>query len=266
MKQVPGVSRRQLVVLGAALTATGAVVLALPVGLGWLHGLALSFLCVFLPVVAVVQLPPAGSIELVKSEAYASSAVTLVVLGGASFGLVRAGGGPGSPFTAVASVPLTLWVVGLVVVAMLVTLVFKWVSERLSLEEEPLLRAVIPRTSGEKWAFVGLSVCAGFGEEMAYRGYVLAMLAPLLGPTGGVVASSLVFGALHAYQGLRGVLRTGLLGAMMAVAFLATGSLWPVVVAHALFDVLAGVFLADFLMVPEDPHGVSGAEAGSGGI
>jgi len=141
-----------------------------------------------------------------------------------------------------------------------VTLVFKWASMHLGLSEDPILRALLPRSPGEKWAFAGLSVCAGFGEEMAYRGYVLAMLVPLLGAAGAVAVSSVVFGALHAYQGPQGVLRTAVMGAVMAGGYLATGSLWPVIFAHLLFDVLAGIFLADLLMVPDDVAGVLEAE------
>jgi membrane protease YdiL (CAAX protease family) len=150
--------------------------------------------------------------------------------------------------------------VALAGVGLVVTLGFKWVSMRLGLGEDPILRALIPRSRGEKWAFAGLSVCAGFGEEIAYRGYVLAMLVPLLGPALAVAVSSLVFGVLHTYQGPQGILRTAVMGAVMAGGFLATGSLWPAILAHTLFDVLAGIFFADLLMVPDEAAGVPEAE------
>ena len=69
--------------------------------------------------------------------------------------------------------------------------------------------------------------------------------------------SSLVFGLLHVYQGPLGILRTATLGGLLAWGFLATGSLWPSIVAHAALDVLLGIFLAERMMVPPDPSGVS---------
>ena len=75
--------------------------------------------------------------------------------------------------------------------------------------------------------------------------------------------SSSVFGVLHCYQGPQGILRTGVMGVVMAVGFLATGSLWAPILAHVLFDVVAGIFLADHLMVPEADVGVSAEEEGT---
>jgi membrane protease YdiL (CAAX protease family) len=126
----------------------------------------------------------------------------------------------------------------------------------LGLRESPLLRTLLPRTGRERAAFVALAVTAGVGEELAYRGYVISVLAGLLGPVGAAVLSSVVFGVLHAYQGPLGVARTAALGGLLAWGFLASGSLWPPIAAHALLDVVLGVALAERMMVPEDPSGV----------
>jgi membrane protease YdiL (CAAX protease family) len=52
-----------------------------------------------------------------------------------------------------------------------------------------------------------------------------------------------VFGALHAYQGIGGVVGTLVFGAVMMLLFLATGSiLWPIL-AHAIFDLRSLVLI-----------------------
>lgn len=119
-----------------------------------------------------------------------------------------------------------------------------------------MLRQLLPRSRDERKAFAVLSVAAGFGEEIAYRGYAIPVLVPLLGVTGAAVLSSAVFGVLHGYQGVLGIFRTGAMGGMLAWGFLASGSLWPPIIAHTLIDLVAGLWLGDRLLSPEGPAGV----------
>ncbi len=42
-----------------------------------------------------------------------------------------------------------------------------------------------------------------------------------------VLLSSAIFGLLHSYQGMNGILRTALIGLVLAVPFLLTGSILP---------------------------------------
>jgi membrane protease YdiL (CAAX protease family) len=57
-----------------------------------------------------------------------------------------------------------------------------------------------------------------------------------------------MFGLLHAYQGWLGMVRTAVLGMVFATSFLVTGTLWPVIIAHAALDVLGGLVLGETLM------------------
>jgi membrane protease YdiL (CAAX protease family) len=256
---------RRTLLIGALVASLVVLVLVFVAGTGWVHGGVLATLLVLFPAVAVAQVPLVRGTEVPRLEAYGSSAVTLVLLALASAAAAWWPGGSGLALEAPPWGVLGLWTVGLTVAGLGVTLAFKWGSMRLGLREDPILRALLPRSTGEKWAFAGLSVCAGLGEEVAYRGYVLTMLIPQLGLVGAVAVSSSAFGVLHCYQGPQGILRTGIMGAVMAVGLLATGSLWVPILAHTLFDVLAGVFFADWLMVPEEAHGVSEHEGGASG-
>lgn len=52
--------------------------------------------------------------------------------------------------------------------------------------------------------------------------------------------SCLVFALAHAYQGIGGILKTGLVGAFFMASVLELGSLLPAMVAHALIDIGQG--------------------------
>jgi membrane protease YdiL (CAAX protease family) len=225
--------------------------------LPWPDSAALVALLVLLPVLSVLQVRLLRGMEVERMPVYLGSAVSLVVLGGAAWAL----GSRDEGASAVGLVPLpwaafALWSGGLVAAGVALSAAFRRAAMALGLRESGLLRSLLPRTGRERAAFAGLSVAAGVGEELAYRGYVIPVLAVLLGPVGAAVVSSVVFGVLHAYQGPLGMARTAALGGLLAWGFLASGSLWPPIAAHALLDVVLGVALAERMMVPEDPSGV----------
>ena len=62
------------------------------------------------------------------------------------------------------------------------------------------------------------------------------------------IAAFSAFALLHSYQGVLGVVRTGVIGVTMGAVFLHTGSLWPPMVAHVLIDLVVGFVLAERLL------------------
>ena len=70
------------------------------------------------------------------------------------------------------------------------------------------------------------------------------------------VVTSVVFGAVHGYQGALGVLRTGTMGGVLAWGFISSGSLVPVMIAHTLIDLIAGIALGERLLSPRAVAGV----------
>lgn len=100
---------------------------------------------------------------------------------------------------------------------------------------------LMPHTAGERSVFYGVSLTAGFCEELLYRGFLMAYLAPWIGWWPAGVASAVIFGIGHAhYQGAAGVLKTTAVGGFMAALYLYSGSLWPSIVLHAALDVQGG--------------------------
>jgi len=76
-------------------------------------------------------------------------------------------------------------------------------------------------------------------EELS-RVFLLSRLWSLCkGPTGRWAALSLsavLFGAAHLYQGTQGVISVAVTGFIWGLAYLLWGRVWPLIVAHALFD------------------------------
>jgi membrane protease YdiL (CAAX protease family) len=79
------------------------------------------------------------------------------------------------------------------------------------------------------------------GEEIVFRGYLMAYFDSLVGPAGAVLASSLIFGLGHAYQGVAGIVKTGVAGLLFAGVYVATGSLLAPMLLHAVTDAVSGI-------------------------
>lgn len=123
--------------------------------------------------------------------------------------------------------------------------------------------ALLPRTDRERRLFTVVGLTAGVCEEWLYRGFFLAVVAATVGgaPTAVLVAiAAVAFGLAHAYQGRAGIITTGVLGGVMAVLYLDTGSLLLPVLLHALIDLR-------FLLVPASalPAQAPGTQDAAGG-
>ena len=220
--------------------------------LGWLDALFLAALIELLPVFAVVQVDLARDMAVERVQAYVTSAVTILVLGFSSLAL-------GSKLVGMevmglriepARVAYTIvWSVGTLALGITTLWLFLVLRRRGGWGESRLVRELMPVTRREKGLYAGLSFCAGFGEELAYRGYAIPAVIVAGGSAPAALAlTSVAFAVLHSYQGVLGVVRTGVIGVIMGVVFLHTGSVWPPMVAHVLIDLAVGFVLADRLL------------------
>lgn len=98
-----------------------------------------------------------------------------------------------------------------------------------------------PRTPLERGLWVAISLSAGVFEEVAYRGVMFWVVQQLTGSTGASVAiCALAFGLGHLVQGAKAALFVTGIGAGFHGLVLATGSLYPAIAAHIVFDLIAG--------------------------
>jgi membrane protease YdiL (CAAX protease family) len=106
------------------------------------------------------------------------------------------------------------------------------------------IHALLPRNRAELKYGWALSINAGVVEELLFR---LALPAALFAVCGNALAAVLVslvvFGGMHAYQGIGGVIGTLVFGAILMFVFLATGSILWAILAHALFDLRSLVLI-----------------------
>ena len=90
---------------------------------------------------------------------------------------------------------------------------------------------------------------AAFIEEMIYRGYLMHRTADLFNRnnTGwivGLVLSNFIFGFGHMYQGMSGMISTGISGFVFAGLYFTTNrNLWAAILAHGIYDTIG------FLMI-----------------
>ena len=217
-----------------------------------LHPLArglMAFLIGVLPAFSVVQARSVAQLtELPKrNKLYVSTIAGLWVLAVAT-ALVSTEAGMSPRLLGVIELPWTMflvWVVfGLAGVAAVI-LVFK----AFGVGESRLIHYMIPQTRSEELVYVGVSLTAGICEELIFRGFLIATLTVATGSMPlAVILSAGAFGIAHAHQEAVGALRAALLAVVLTVPLLVTGSLYPGIAAHALVDLLAGLWLSKWLL------------------
>jgi membrane protease YdiL (CAAX protease family) len=100
-----------------------------------------------------------------------------------------------------------------------------------------------PVLAGCTWPDLALiSLAAGVGEEMLFRGVFQAVLGQWLGLAAGWGAASLLFGLLHPISSGYIVL-AALMGAYLGGVWILNGNLLTIMVAHAVYDFVALVLL-----------------------
>ena len=86
---------------------------------------------------------------------------------------------------------------------------------------------------------------AAFGEEIAYRGYLLTRAADIGGRSTmaywlGIVFVSILFGYGHYYKGPSGIVDSGTAGLVLGAAYMLAGrNLWACILTHGFIDTFA---------------------------
>lgn len=112
------------------------------------------------------------------------------------------------------------------------------------------LEPLLPHDDREMWWWRAVSVTAGICEEVVYRGFLIAVLAAATNAWAAVLLAAFIFGLGHAYQGPKGILKTGLVGLALGGLFALTGSLWAPMLVHVIMDLLAGYVGRRAILLP----------------
>jgi membrane protease YdiL (CAAX protease family) len=116
---------------------------------------------------------------------------------------------------------------------------------------------IVPLFDQSSWSELALiSLTAGVGEEMLFRGVIQASLADWLGMGWGVALASILFGVLHPIS-VTYVIITALLGSYLGAIWIANGNLLTVMVTHAVYDFAV---LGYLIRLRAGSRGTNGAE------
>lgn len=206
-----------------------------------------------LPALMLVQARMVDRIpeEADRESVYVSSAVTIWVLAAFSMLATRFSGFTRADLRLVELPPTLL--LGSAALTVAAGLAVMALGKLVRAPESELIDYLIPRHTSERIAFAGLSISAGIAEELVYRSFLIAALTLASGSVAvAVIVSVGAFAISHAYQGVVGVVRVAILGAVLTAPFLITGSVYPSMIAHAALDLLAGLVLADWLRSRDD--------------
>jgi membrane protease YdiL (CAAX protease family) len=135
---------------------------------------------------------------------------------------------------------------GAVILGMLAGLLITTVLRRRSNRSKPArlgdIDALMPRNAPETLWMTVMSVNAGIGEELFFR-LLLPLLLTILCRNAllAFVIAAAVFGLVHLYQRLPGILATAAVGAALSCLYLWTANLWIAILAHALLDLVGAV-------------------------
>ena len=101
----------------------------------------------------------------------------------------------------------------------------------------------MPQTRSERLWWIGLSVAAGVGEELTWRGVQPELIAQITGALWpAVLLCSATFGLGHISQGWRWAMVTGAFGLLFHALVWLTGSLYVAIVVHIAVNVTVGLY------------------------
>jgi len=202
---------------------------------GWYH---LAFFCLFLPWVAVRSrrrleqqgYPPRKAFfvsVIVQQAIFATISLIVAYLEWIPLFPARAP----APLATVAGAGLLLGSV------LVMRPLWRAAVER----REPRLQLSTPADATERRLWVGISVAAGIGEEISYRGVLYTLLLRLAGdPLSAALAAAVVFGASHIVQGWKAVGITAIFALAAQALTFYSGSLYLAMAWHIGYDIVAG--------------------------
>jgi uncharacterized protein len=137
------------------------------------------------------------------------------------------------------------WALSFMLVAFAILSGVEWALAQVGLPLKGEVSLLIPTDPLGRIVWVVVSFTAGFCEESMFRGYLMTRIR-LLGKFSGwsiaTIVSAIAFGICHAYQGWPGLIAITIYGVLFSLLYIRTGSLWPGIIAHSLWDLGALFF------------------------
>lgn len=218
-------------------------------------------LLIGLPAVATRDAARVGDVERAaafRRAIYVSVALSLLLIAAVTLGVAWWQEVPGEALGWTVADPgrALAWAAAVAAGGLLLAWIVSVVARRLGWGEGGIARLLMPRSPQEKRAFLVLAGVGAVCEEYVYRGFLLWVVTAWSGsPEAAVAVTALSFGLAHGYQRLPGILRATLLGVLLAVPVVVTGSLFPAVVAHFWINAAIGLGAWRWLIADHGPGG-----------
>jgi membrane protease YdiL (CAAX protease family) len=104
------------------------------------------------------------------------------------------------------------------------------------------VKFILPMGRHEMLGWIALSVSAGICEEAIFRGYLQRQfMAATQNVDVALVLTSIFFGLMHLYQGVKGAILIGTLGLLLGLLARWRGTVRTGMIAHAWQDSVAGI-------------------------
>lgn len=104
-----------------------------------------------------------------------------------------------------------------------------------SAEDDPkaaVMLRILPQARGEWPSFIAFCLTVGVAWEVLYRGYLLWVLSPMVGPAAAVAIAALAYGLAHGVKDFKRVAASLLAAALFTTAYAVTQNLWWLILIH----------------------------------
>ena len=109
---------------------------------------------------------------------------------------------------------------------------------RSGLSKNQIMSNFMPHTDAERRVFNLMGISAGIAEEIVFRGFLIWAFSNFLPIWAAAGLALAVFTALHMYQGASQLPAVFMLGALVTLVYLLSGSLWPAILLHIFVDLI----------------------------
>lgn len=153
---------------------------------------------------------------------------------------------------------LSLALVGIIMVILFMVFILDPIITKLGIETPPDSHDRFAFFLGKPILFISYIILvvwfgAALGEELLFRGFILNRLSDLFGTNKlgwslALFLHAILFGTLHAYQGIPGIIGTAIVALIFgAIYLLAKRSFFPLILAHGIINTisLSAYYLSD---------------------
>jgi membrane protease YdiL (CAAX protease family) len=110
-------------------------------------------------------------------------------------------------------------------------------------EHAASIQTLLPQRALDILLWIGVSISAGFCEELVFRGYFQKQFEGFTHSRWiALFLQAVLFGVAHGYQGVEACVKIACYGALFGLLAMWRGSLRPGMLAHAWSDIVSGIF------------------------